>query len=170
MRSDLVEGREASGVREIADAIHSAIVAEYRIPERDRFQVISESKRGNIIAEDADLGFDRSDEVVVIQIYTQRGRRREAKQRLFAEIARRLATVGIRGEDIFIGYSENNADDWSFGFGRSQYVTGELSIPAADYHARGTPSDELEWPDDLFSGLDRNTVTIGDQDDRSACQ
>lgn len=114
---------------EIADAIHDAIVAVYRIPVRDKFQVITAHGAATIVAEDAGLGFDRSDPVI-IQIFTQRGRATVAKQQLYAEIARRLETVGVAGEDVFIGYIENGPQDWSFGFGRAQYVTGELAVPA----------------------------------------
>jgi hypothetical protein len=130
VRIDLVEGRSPAEIRAIADAIHDAIVAEYGIPPRDRFQVITERPASFIIAEDAGLGFERGD-VVVIQIFTQRGRASESKQRLFAEIARRLGALGVAGEDVFIGYVENGPEDWSFGFGRSQYVTGELAVPAS---------------------------------------
>ncbi|MGH1524354.1 tautomerase family protein [Leifsonia sp. L25] len=131
VRIDLQEGRSAAAVRDIADAVHGAIVSEYRIPVRDRFQIVGERPAGSIIAEDAGLGFDRTEGVVVIQIFTQRGRTTEAKQSLFAEIARRLGTVGVAGEDVFIGYVENGPEDWSFGFGRSQYLTGELAVPSA---------------------------------------
>jgi hypothetical protein len=44
-------------------------------------------------------------------------------------VAAKLAGLGIAGEDVFIGYVENTAGDWSFGFGRAQYVTGELAVP-----------------------------------------
>ncbi len=131
VRIDLTEGRPAAEVRAIADAVHDAIVAEYRIPVRDRFQIVTERRPGSIIAEDAGLGFDRSEGVVMVQIFTQRGRSTEAKQRLFAEIARRLGETGVAGEDVFIGYVENGPEDWSFGFGRSQYLTGELAVPSA---------------------------------------
>ena len=130
VRIDLNAGRSRDRVRAIADAIHEAIVAEYGIPVRDRFQVITERASGTIIAEDAGLGFERTDQVIMIQIFTQRGRTAEAKQSLFAEIARRLAELGVPGEDVFIGYIENGPEDWSFGFGRSQYVTGELAVPS----------------------------------------
>ena len=53
---------------EIAAAIHDAIVAVYGIPERDRFQVITSRSATSIIAEDAGLGFDRTDPVI-IQIF-----------------------------------------------------------------------------------------------------
>jgi hypothetical protein len=65
----------------------------------------------------------------MIQIFTQGGRSQAAKSSLFGAIANGLAEVGVAGEDVFIGYVENTAGDWSFGFGRSQYVTGELAVP-----------------------------------------
>lgn len=130
VRIDITAGREAEQVRAIADAIHTAIVDVYRIPERDRFQIITEHPASQIIAEDAGLGFDRTDGVVMIQIFTQRGRALEAKTDLYARIHDALAAVGIASEDVFIGYVENGPQDWSFGFGRAQYVTGELGVPA----------------------------------------
>ena len=81
------------------------------------------------MAQDAGLGFARTPEVVMIQIFTQGGRSRESEQSLFAAIAGRLSALGVAGEDVFIGYVENSAEDWSFGFGRAQYVTGELATP-----------------------------------------
>lgn len=116
--------------RDIADAVHRAIVAEYGIPERDRFQVLTAREDGEIIAEDAGLGFARTDPVI-IQIFTQRGRSDEQKQRLYAAIAAQLDGVGVAPEDVFIGYVENGPQDWSFGFGRAQYLTGELAVPGA---------------------------------------
>jgi phenylpyruvate tautomerase PptA (4-oxalocrotonate tautomerase family) len=114
---------------ELAGAVHDAIVAVYGIPDRDRFQVVTARPATSIIAEDAGLGFERTDPVI-IQIFTQRGRTDEKKQALYAEIASRLAAVGVAGEDVFIGYVENGPQDWSFGFGRAQYLTGELTVPA----------------------------------------
>ncbi|WP_251453989.1 tautomerase family protein [Microbacterium sp. Marseille-Q6648] len=114
---------------DIAAAVHDAIVFVFGIPERDRFQVITAG--ATIVAEDAGLGFERTDPVI-IQIFTQRGRSDEIKQRLYAEIAKRLEAVGVPGVDVFIGYVENGPQDWSFGFGRAQYLTGELGIPASE--------------------------------------
>ena len=131
VRIDLATGRSPEAVRAIADAIHAAIVDVYGIPPRDRFQVINELQAGRIIAQDAGLGFQRSDGVVMIQIFTQRGRTDEAKQALYARIASGLESVGVAGEDVFIGYVENGPQDWSFGFGVAQYVTGELKVPSA---------------------------------------
>uniref|UniRef100_A0A942Y9R4 Tautomerase family protein n=1 Tax=Neobacillus citreus TaxID=2833578 RepID=A0A942Y9R4_9BACI len=130
VRIDLATGRTPEQVRAIADAIHTAIVGVYGIPVRDRFQVITEHPATQIIAEDAGLGFERTEGVLVIQVFTQRGRSDEAKTALYAAIHDALAGVGVASEDVFIGYVENGPQDWSFGFGRAQYVTGELGVPS----------------------------------------
>jgi phenylpyruvate tautomerase PptA (4-oxalocrotonate tautomerase family) len=130
VRIDMQAGRTEAQVKKIADAIHNAIVEQYGIPERDRFQIINQLAAGAIIAEDAGLGFERTSGVVMVQIFTQRGRSTNAKQLLYQAIAGKLACAGVVPEDVFIGYVENGADDWSFGFGQAQYLTGELAVPA----------------------------------------
>ena len=130
VRIDVNQGRTPEQLQALSRCIHDAIVAEYGIPERDYFHVLTEHPEGQIVAQDAGLGFERTRGVVMIQIFTQAGRSQSAKQSLFAAIADRLAAAGVAGEDVFIGYVENTAGDWSFGFGRAQYVTGELGVPA----------------------------------------
>ena len=130
VRIDVNQGRTPEQLQALSRGIHDAIVAEYGIPERDYFHVLSEHPAGQILAQDAGLGFERTPDVVMMQIFTQAGRGQEAKQSLFAAIAEKLAAIGVAGEDVFIGYVENTAGDWSFGFGRAQYVTGELGVPS----------------------------------------
>jgi phenylpyruvate tautomerase PptA (4-oxalocrotonate tautomerase family) len=129
VRIDINQGRSPETLQRLSQGIHDAILAEYGIPERDYFHILTEHPPGQIFAQDAGLGFERTGGVVMIQIFTQGGRSQEAKQRLFAAVANKLAAAGVAGEDVFIGYVENTAGDWSFGFGRAQYVTGELTIP-----------------------------------------
>ncbi len=131
VRIDVTQGRSDDELRAIADAIHTSIVDTYGIPERDRFQIINELPERRIIAQDAGLGFERTPEIVMIQIFTQRGRSDDQKAALYDRIAKSLAAVGVSGENVFIGYVENGPEDWSFGFGRAQYVTGELAVPGS---------------------------------------
>ncbi|MGN7190147.1 tautomerase family protein [Curtobacterium sp. MCBA15_004] len=131
VRIDLTTGRTPEQVRAVADAIHAAIVDQYGIPPRDRFQIVTEHPAQQIIAEDAGLGFERTEGVVMVQVFTQRGRSAEAKAALYAAVHERLVAVGVASEDVFIGYVENGPEDWSFGFGRAQYQTGELAVPSA---------------------------------------
>ncbi len=129
VRIDVMTGHDPQHLRQIADGVQTALVSTYGIPERDRFQIITEHTATQIIALDAGLGFERSDGIVMIQIFTQQGRSAEAKQQLYAALCSKLQTLGVRAEDVFVSYIENKPEDWSFGFGRAQYVTGELAVP-----------------------------------------
>ncbi|MFC8039128.1 tautomerase family protein [Paenarthrobacter sp. NPDC057355] len=130
VRIDVNQGRSPEELTALSRTVHDAIVAEYEIPARDYFHILTEHPQGQIVAQDAGLGFERTSGVVMIQIFTQEGRSQVAKSSLFEAIAAGLAGVGVAGEDVFVGYVENTAGDWSFGFGRSQYVTGELAVPS----------------------------------------
>ncbi|MFJ8048725.1 tautomerase family protein [Streptomyces luteogriseus] len=50
---ELIRGRRPEGIRAIADATHRAIVDVLEIPERDRFQVITEHDADHVVALDA---------------------------------------------------------------------------------------------------------------------
>lgn len=130
VRIDINQGRTPEQRGQISEAVHQAILTEYGIPERDLFHILTQHGEGEILAQDAGLGFQRTNQVVMIQIFTQAGRSPEAKAALFARIAAALEGIGVEGANVFIGYVENGPGDWSFGFGRSQYMNGELAIPA----------------------------------------
>ncbi|WP_031026667.1 tautomerase family protein [Streptomyces sp. NRRL WC-3725] len=129
VRIDLIRGRRPDDIRAIADATHRTLVDVLDIPERDRFQIITEHDADHVIALDAGLGFERTDGLVMIQIFTQSGRSTEVKQRVYRTVAKQLEALGIAGEDVFVSFMENGPQDWSFGFGRAQYVEGDLAVP-----------------------------------------
>ncbi|OUE20915.1 4-oxalocrotonate tautomerase [Clavibacter michiganensis] len=131
IRIDLVEGRPDEQITAIGDVLMSTLVDVYGLPERDRFQIVTEHAPGRLTALDVGLGIDRSEQVVIIQIFTQAGRSTEEKQEFLRTLAESLAEVGVAGEDLVVGFVENTAADWSFGFGRAQYVTGELQKPGS---------------------------------------
>lgn len=126
VRIDLMRGRSANEVRDLSQKIHDALVEVMEIPVRDKFQIIAQHEPFELVAEDAGLGFERTDAVVMIQITTQRGRSTELKQRLYQRVTESLAEVGVGPNDVFISYVENGPQDWSFGFGKAQFVLGEL--------------------------------------------
>lgn len=126
VRIDLQEGRTAEQLRAISDIIHSVMLEHFAAPPGDRYQVITEHPVGHIIAEDTGLGFDRTDGVVVVHVF-QQGRSTEQKQAMYAALAERLAAAGlVEPQDLIISVSRNEHEDWSFGFGRAQFLTGEL--------------------------------------------
>lgn len=126
VRIDLQEGRNAEEVRRIADVVQEVMLDVFAAPPRDRYQIITEHPVGHIIAEDTGLGFDRTDGVVVLQIF-QQGRSEEQKRAAYAELARRLeADCGVAPTDLIVSVVANGRQDWSFGLGRAQFLEGDL--------------------------------------------
>jgi phenylpyruvate tautomerase PptA (4-oxalocrotonate tautomerase family) len=98
----------------------------FAAPDRDRYQVICEHKPGRIIVEDTGLGFERTDDVVIVQV-TQQGRTENQKRALYAGLADRLRErTGLAPSDLIISVTENTKADWSFGMGRAQFLEGDL--------------------------------------------
>ncbi|MER7694423.1 tautomerase family protein [Streptomyces sp. NPDC097610] len=130
VRIDLIRGRSPGNVRAIADAVQQSLIDVLKIPERDRFQIVTQHDPDEIIAEDAGLGFQRTPGgTVIVHIFTQLGRSTEDKQHLYKTLAAQLAEAGVDGKDLFISYFENGPQDWSFADGRAQYVEGDLPVP-----------------------------------------
>ena len=89
-------------------------------------QIITQHEPGEIICEDTGLGFERTDDLVFVQVF-QQGRTAEDKQNMFAGLAERLeAECGLKGTDLIISCAENKKEDWSFGMGEAQFMTGAL--------------------------------------------
>ena len=127
VRIDVQEGRTPDELRKLADTIQDVMLDVLAAPPRDRYQIITEHPKGHIIAEDTGLGLERTDRIVIIQIF-QQGRSTEQKQATYAELAKRLeAECGVRGEDLIISVMANRHVDWSFGLGRAQFLDGTLS-------------------------------------------
>lgn len=126
VRIDLQQGRTPAEVRQIADTIQDVMLDVFAAPPRDRYQIVTEHPVGHVITEDTGLGFDRTDGVVVIQVF-QQGRDASQKKALYAALARELERVcGVAPTDLIVSITANEPEDWSFGLGRSQFVEGDL--------------------------------------------
>lgn len=126
VRIDLQAGRSPADVRHIADVVQEVMLDVFAAPPRDRYQIVTEHPVGHVIAEDTGLGFERSDGVLVIQIF-QQGRSEAQKRAVYAELARRLeADCGVAPTDLVISVVANDRADWSFGLGRAQFLEGDL--------------------------------------------
>ena len=127
VRIDVQKGRTSEELRRLADTIQDVMLDVFAAPPGDRYQIITEHDKGQIIAEDTGLGLERSDGVVIIQIF-QQGRSTEQKVAAYAELAKRLETeCGVRPEDLIISMNANRHVDWSFGLGRAQFIDGSLT-------------------------------------------
>lgn len=79
-----------------------------------------------MICEDTNLGLERTEKLVFIQIF-QQGRTVDVKQATYKELARRLKEeCGVDGNDLIISCAQNTKEDWSFGNGVAQFLTGDL--------------------------------------------
>lgn len=126
MRIDVVEGRGADQIRAISEAVHTAMLAAFKVPERDLYQIISEHKPAHLVMQDTGLDIPRTDNRVMIQVIT-RPRPREQKQTFYRLVCEELQKrAGIPATDVMVSVVENSDEDWSFGHGRAQFLTGEL--------------------------------------------
>lgn len=121
VRIDLTPGFSPVMRREIADAVHQALVEAVGIPVADRFQVVS-TRADEIIHDRTYLGIARSDDIVMIEIHLSAGRTLEIKKALFAALHDKITALGVRGEDIMVHLVETQTVNWSFGLGIAQYA------------------------------------------------
>lgn len=92
----------------------------------DHFKVITQHEPYEIIFEDTNLGFERTEKVVLIHIF-QQGRNADQKKAIYAALADRLEKeCGVPKTDLLISCVANTREDWSFGMGRAQFLEGDL--------------------------------------------
>jgi phenylpyruvate tautomerase PptA (4-oxalocrotonate tautomerase family) len=127
VRIDVVEGRRSpEQLRRLADTIQEVMLDVFAAPPRDRYQVLTEHRPGQLICEDTGLGLERTDDLVVLQVI-QQGRSEDQKRALYAGLARRLEeATGLAPSDLIVSVIGNSREDWSFGLGRAQFLEGDL--------------------------------------------
>ncbi|KAF2993670.1 hypothetical protein E8E13_000804 [Curvularia kusanoi] len=127
VRIDVFKDRRSPAqLRALADTIQNVMMDKFKAPSKDRYQIITQHEKGDMICEDTNLGFERTDDLVVIQVF-QQGRTAEDKQNLYAALAENLSTTcGLAKTDLIISCVENKPEDWSFGLGQAQFMTGAL--------------------------------------------
>ncbi len=123
---NVLEGRTDAELKAMLDAAHRAMLAAFKVPERDRYQIVNEYKPSRMIVEDTGLGLARTDKVVVVQVVT-RQRGKEMKQTFYRLLTDELQkSCGIDPSDVMVSMIENSDEDWSFGLGRAQFLEGDL--------------------------------------------
>ena len=79
-----------------------------------------------MIVEDTGLSIPRTDKVVFLQV-TSRPRKRKQKEAFYRLLCEELEKAcDIAPSDVVVSIVENGDEDWSFGLGRGQFLTGEL--------------------------------------------
>jgi len=124
VRIALRKGTKPEFRRAVSESIHRAMVETIKIPEQDRFQVITEHDESGLVYDPSYLGISRSDGIIFVQITLSAVRTVEVRKALFAKIAANLReSPGVRPEDVFVNLVETAKENWSFGNGIAQYAT-----------------------------------------------
>lgn len=122
----VIKGREPEALRKLLDTAHDAMLEAFKVPPRDRYQIVSEHDPAHMVIEDTGLGIARTDQVVLLQI-TSRPRSKEQITAFYKLLAERLEEYcGLAPSDLVVSIVQNADEHWSFGLGRAQFVTGEL--------------------------------------------
>ncbi|MGJ8526577.1 hypothetical protein LMG33818_002328 [Halomonadaceae bacterium LMG 33818] len=126
IRFDMLEGRTDEQIGKLLDVAHETMLEVFKAPEGDRYQLVYQHKPAMTRIEDTGLGIQRTKDVIIISI-TTRPRTREEKVTFNKVLTERLHEhCGISPQDIMINYVTNSDEDWSFGNGEAQFLTGKL--------------------------------------------
>ena len=126
LRFDIYDGWSDGEVRAMLDAVHIAMVAAFKVPQRDRYQIVHEHPASRMIMEDTGLDIPRTARFIFIQV-TTRPRTREMKELFYRLAVEEIEKAcGIPSSDVMINFVTAGDEDWSFGHGRAQFLTGEL--------------------------------------------
>jgi phenylpyruvate tautomerase PptA (4-oxalocrotonate tautomerase family) len=129
---DLIRGRSRDQIRTLLDSTQTAMLEAFkdppRMPERDRYQVVTEHSPDEMIIQDHGLGIERSDNIVVMHMISRRGKRSPAQKEKFYELLARYLKrdCGLDPADLVVSIVESENEDYSFGYGRAQFANGEL--------------------------------------------
>jgi phenylpyruvate tautomerase PptA (4-oxalocrotonate tautomerase family) len=117
---DIVRGRSPDQIRALLDSAQAALLQAFDVPERDRFQIVTEHSPDEMIIQDRGLGIERSENIVVIHMINRRGERtRPQKEKLYGLLVQNLKRdCGLDPADVMIVITENENEDWSIGYGK----------------------------------------------------
>lgn len=126
LKFHMYEGRTEKEITDILDVTHEAMVQSFNVPDSDRYQVVQEHKSYQMIMKDTGLGYDRTNQFILIHMISKK-RTAEQMEVFYKNVAEALHhKCGISPTDIMFTTSPNGDEDWSFGEGIAQFLTGDL--------------------------------------------
>ena len=108
VKINILKGRSKSEKQALLDAVHTALVEAFKIPDWDRDQRIFEFENG-----DFEIPNKRTDYFTLIEIIIYPGRSLNVKRELYRSINDRLRAIGYKNpNDIVIVLLERPLEDW----------------------------------------------------------
>lgn len=126
LKIDIFDINDEDQLKLLLDNLHEAVVEAFDVPAGDRYQIVNQHKKNEMILEDTGLGFTRTKNAIAISVVSRK-RTKESKLKFYKLVTDKLKERNnIDPKDVLISIVENNDEDWSFGYGRAQFITGEL--------------------------------------------
>ena len=123
VRIDLLEGKPPEYRAQVGEIVYQALLDAFTVPKNDRFQIVTEHPKAELLFDRDYLGVHRSDDCIFVQVTLSSGRTVEMKQRFYKAVADGLhESLKLRREDVFINLVEVSKENWSFGNGEAQYA------------------------------------------------
>lgn len=124
----LIKGKSSEHLRAVSEGVHRGLMEAFGAPADDRFQLIHQHARDELIYDSGYLGIHRTDDLVIITIIAGNWQDTAQKKALYRAITDNLvADPGLRPEDVLIVLSPNARDEWSFGNGLASYVQDDAA-------------------------------------------
>ena len=103
----------------VLDAVHAALVSS-GVPQADKFQRVIELDAADFRFDSRypDLGAERNDDFVLIEILWSVGRSVKVKKKLLEELMASLSSAGLNPENVMVCFKETSWENWAFGGGR----------------------------------------------------
>jgi phenylpyruvate tautomerase PptA (4-oxalocrotonate tautomerase family) len=101
------EGLPAETKRRLFDAVHTALMNAFKIPDHDRGQRLIEYRPENF-----EIPPGRGERFTIVTIEAFAGRSLDAKRALYREIVNGLQEAGIPKTDVFIVLKEIPMENW----------------------------------------------------------
>lgn len=123
VRISLLRRKPEGFGRKVGDVVYRAMREALNVPDKDKFQIISEHTPDSLVYDPDYLDIERGDGFIAIQITLSEGRSIETKQAFYRRVAEELRReLDVRPQDVFVNLVEVKKENWSFGNGIAQYV------------------------------------------------
>ena len=126
MKFHLLKGRSPDEIDRLLDVAHHAMVSSFNVPERDRYQILTEHEPSHLRTLDTGLDLPRTSKFLLLEVVS-RHRPQAEKLAFYETLCGSLESeCDMSRDDVMVSFTQNGDEDWSFGQGRAQFLTGEL--------------------------------------------
>ncbi|MBS9334667.1 tautomerase family protein [Fructobacillus sp. M1-13] len=127
MKIDLIKNQyQPEEIKQIMQLSFDVAKETLSLPDRDRFQIVTQHEDYEINFQDVGLGYKRTNKALFFTILST-PRPMPAKKAFTKKLVEKLAKeADVRDEDVIISFVTNHGEDWSFGKGKNHFLNGEL--------------------------------------------